>query len=277
MQKFVLLLAVLILSGCATLRGDRVQERPDFGKYFGDAGVEGTFVLYDLNADRYLVYNPARAETPFIPASTYKIFNSLVALETGVVADENEVLPWDGVERGWSRWDKDQSMRHAIRYSALWFYQKMARRIGEERMQHWVDAAGYGNQNIGGGIDLFWLTGDLRITPVEQVELLVRLYRGDLPFSERSIDIVRDIIVLEETEDYVLRGKTGWANAFTPEVGWFVGYLTTDDGVYFFATNIDILNNKMGEDEKARIGVTKQILRDLKLLPMSEPDATIGG
>lgn len=243
--------------------GSNWQERPDFGKYFQKAGVKGTFLLYDIKQNKYLVYNPQRAISPFIPASTYKIFNSLVALETSVVRDENEVIKWDGVKRDILAWNKDQTMRTAIKDSIVWFYQKLARRIGQQRMQHYINLANYGNRDISGGIDRFWLEGGLRITPKEQIDFLVKLYQNKLPFSQRSIEIVKDIIINEKTSDYVLRGKTGWGTAVKPQVGWYVGYLERGSDVYFFAINMDIAKP---EDVKARIAITKSILQDLGLI-----------
>lgn len=239
------------------------QERPDFGKYFQQAGVNGTFLLYDLKQDKYLVYNLKRANTPFVPASTFKIFNSLVALETGVIRDENEVIKWDGIQRDFPEWNKDQTMRTAIKDSVVWFYQELARRIGQERMQHYINLANYGNRDISGGIDRFWLQGGLRTTALQQIDFLVKLYQNQLPFSQRTMNIVKDIIINEKTNNYVLRGKTGWAREVTPQRGWYVGYLERGDDVYFFALNLDVIKPS---DTKARLEITKSILQDLKLV-----------
>ncbi len=237
----------------------RVQERSDFAKYFNEVGVEGEFVLYDLKRDQYLVYNLARSNRGYIPASTFKIFNALVALETGVIRDENETLKWDGVTRSVAAWNQDHSLRSGFKVSAVWFYQEMARRIGQERMQHYVNLVGYGNKDLRGGIDLFWLTGELRITPREQIAFLVRLYQNKLPFSQRTMDLVKDIFIFEQGEGYVLRAKTGWAG----QVGWFVGYVERGEQTYFFALNIDVVKN---DDANARISIAKNILRDLNLI-----------
>ncbi|MEK7727410.1 MAG: class D beta-lactamase [candidate division KSB1 bacterium] len=236
-----------------------MQERSDFAKHFTEASVEGAFVLYDLQRDKYFVHDLARSNRGFVPASTFKIFNALVALETGVLRDENETLQWDGVTREVAAWNQDHSLRSGFKVSAVWFYQEMARRIGPERMQHYVNLAGYGNRDIRGGIDLFWLTGELRITPREQIDFLVRLYQNRLPFAQSTLTMVKDIFIFEQNENYVLRGKTGWAG----KTGWFVGYVERKEAVYFFATNIDIAKD---EDVKARIAVTKNILRDLRLI-----------
>ena len=234
-----------------------------YDEIFKEFGVNGSIIIYDLNNDMATYYNYKRLDSVFLPASTFKIFNSLVALETGVIKDENEIIKWDGVDRGWSSWNKDHNLRSAIKVSAVWFYQELARRIGEERMQKFINIVDYGNRNIGGGIDMFWLTGDLRITPHQQIDFLKRLYNNNLPFSQRAINIVKDILILEETDNYILRGKTGWADKPDPDIGWFVGYLEQNNNVYFFATNIDILKN---EDSKKRVELTKAVLRSINLL-----------
>jgi beta-lactamase class D len=239
------------------------QERVDFEKYFQQAGVKGSFVIYNLKKNQYLAYNPKRVNTGFLPASTFKIFNSLVALETGVIKDENQVIKWDGVKREVAEWNQDQTMRSAIKYSAVWFYQELARRIGEKRMQYYMNLANYGNRNISGGIDKFWLEGELRITSKQQIDFLVKLYRNQLPFSRRSINIVKDILINEKTNNYVLRGKTGIVRGVTQQIGWYVSYIESKNNVNFFAINIDLVKS---DDAKARIAITKRILKDMGLL-----------
>jgi beta-lactamase class D len=240
-----------------------LHSRADFEKYFQQAGVKGSFILYNLKKNQYLVYNTERVNSAVLPASTFKIFNSLVALETGVIKDENQVIKWDGVKREIEEWNQDQTMRSAIKYSAVWFYQELARRIGEKRMQYYINLANYGNRNISGGIDKFWLEGGLRISPKQQIDFLVKLYRNQLPFSKRSIDVVKDILINEKTNNYVLRGKTGTVSAVTPKIGWYVGYLESKNDVNFFAINLDIIKP---DDAKARIAITKHILSDMNLL-----------
>jgi len=232
-------------------------------KYFDEYGHTGCFVLYDLNKNNSIRYNPQRCEQRFIPASTFKVFNSLAALETGVVKNENDTLKWDGVERSWNEWNKDMDMKHAFKVSAVWFYQEIARRIGEERMQQLIDSNEYGNRNISGGIDLFWLQGGFRVSPDEQVEFLKRLYNNELKFTQRSMDIVKEIMIYEQNENYILRAKTGWGIRFEIQIGWFIGYLERDDNVYFFATNIESKNPEQGY--VSRIEITKKILKELGL------------
>jgi beta-lactamase class D len=139
--------------------------------------------------------------------------------------------------------------------------------VGNEKMQYYVDAAHYGNQNISGQIDTFWLEGGLRISADEQVEFLKRLYQGDLPFSPRSINIVKKILVLEKTESYQLSGKTGSVQRVTPHEGWFVGYLETSGNVYFFATNYESSSSDGFANGDTAREISLDILQSLGLLP----------
>lgn len=245
-----------------------VSQNVDFGRHFQDLGVEGSILIYDANNDRVFQHNPQRNTTAFLPASTFKILNSLISLETGVISDELAILTWDGISRKVFAWNRDLNMREAIKLSAYPFYQVLARRVGHDRMQQWVNQVGYGNQKIGSSddIDKFWLQGELRITPQEQIQFLRRLYKNDLPFSERSISIVKDIMIMEKTPDYTIRGKTGWVgfdDGVRPQVGWLVGYLEKGENVYFFATNIDIRNEK---DPAARLELTRRCFKALAVL-----------
>ncbi|MBD1878042.1 class D beta-lactamase [Coleofasciculus sp. FACHB-T130] len=237
----------------------------DLGRSFRELGIEGSIVVYDQNKNQFYEHNAPRNSTAFFPASTFKIFNALVALETGVIRDEVTVLTWDGIQRNITAWNRDTNLRQGFKDSTVWFYQVLARKIGHERMQKFINQVGYGNRQIGTSeqIDRFWLDGPLKITPKQEIEFLQRLYRNDLPFSQRSLDLVKDIMVREQTPDYVLRGKTGWADSTNPENGWFVGYLEQNKNVYFFATNMDMRNDNDGVN---RIEITRRSLQALGLL-----------
>lgn len=260
MRLKILFLFLLISS---VTKSQTYETVPEFEKFFNNEGVEGSIIIFDYKNNLYKIYNDERNKTEFLPASTFKIINSLIFLETAVIKDADEVIKWDGVERFYNMWNQDQTLRSAFKYSTVWVYQELAQKVGEEKMQYYVDACNYGNKNIGGGIDRFWLDGDIRITPYQQIEFLVKFYENDLPFSERTFNIVKDIFVKEKTDDYTLRGKTGWAIRFKPQTGWFVGYLEREENVYFFATQIAI---EKDEDAKAREKVTRDILAFLGLL-----------
>ncbi|MCX6578934.1 MAG: class D beta-lactamase [Candidatus Aminicenantes bacterium] len=234
-----------------------------FQKVFDEFHVKGTFLLYDLNNDTYSVYDKERAEKAFLPASTFKILNSLIALETGAIKDQCETIEWDRRTWRFDEWNQDQTLQSAFRNSVVWAYQELARRIGKKLMQYWVDKADYGNRNISDQIDTFWLEGELRISARQQLEFLKKLYKNQLPFSQRNMDIVKEIMMVEQEGKYILRGKTGWVSRGTPQIGWFVGWLEKANNVYFFALNIDIVNRK---DVNARIDVAKEVFKELKLI-----------
>ena len=244
-----------------------IMLRPDFKVIFDEQGVEGSILIYDKQKDEYIGYNLPMIDAQYLPASTFKIFNSLVSLETGAIKTESDTLRWDGKDKGRPQWNKDHNMRSAIKYSVVWFYQELARRVGEKRMKDYIDRVGYGNKDISGGIDRFWLTGGLRISSIEQIAFLRKLEANKLPFSQRTIDIVKDIMILDSTDTYLLRGKTGWSAEGEPEIGWFVGYVEAKGKVYFFSTNIIMTGAK---DMAAREAVTRKVLQTLGILKEAE-------
>lgn len=219
---------ILVLTAlCCSCVPETSPER-DLAHFFEDQSIEGSFLLYDSANEEYIRFCADRCEKQFIPASTFKLLNAQIALETGVIEDENEIIAWDGIDRGIPSWNQDHDLRTAMQNSVVWFYEELARRIGLERMQHYVDLVEYGNQDISGESVAFWLEGNLRISQVEQIDFLQKLYREELPFSEDTMRTVKEIIVLEETDYYRLSGKTGWAISVDPDIGWFVGYLERD-------------------------------------------------
>jgi beta-lactamase class D len=163
-------------------------------------------------------------------------------------------------------WNKDQDLKAAFRNSTVPYYQELARRVGGKRMKYWLDKAKYGNADTSGGIDRFWLSGGLRITPEQQIKFLVRLYKNDLPFSTKSIDIVKKIMIAQDTIGFVLRAKTGWSEQDSKSIGWYVGYLETGAGIYFFATCIQCADQENPDFAKARREITLSILKTLTLL-----------
>jgi len=244
----------------------------------------GAFVLYDLNGNRYVRYNEARCRQRFSPFSTFKIPNSLIGLETGVIRDADFVIAWDKQkyppQDDWDRepfvhWKQDHTLRSAIKYSVVWYYRELARMVGERQMKNYVDKFEYGNRNISGGLsspnmfEAFWLRSTLQISANEQIEFLKKFYSGRLAVSSRSTAIVKEILVLEETPVYKLSGKTGGGSLGNGKsLGWFVGYLETKGNVYFFATNIEGPGYEAIRER--RITLTKQILTKLGYLPAQE-------
>jgi beta-lactamase class D len=242
-------------------------EKPEFQKYFKEYDVQGSFVLYDLGKNQYTCYNKQQLDSGFVPASTFKIFNSLVGIETGVIHDENYVIKWDSVKRSYDSWNKDHDLKSAYKNSAYWYYQELARKVGEEKMKFYITKANYGNLDISGGLDQFWLKGKLRITPLQQIEMLRKLYCNELPFSERTFSIVKKIMIEEDTLGYVLRAKTGWGDDKLADIGWYIGYIEKESKVYFFTICVQSKNLINPDFAKCRKLITRKTLANLEVIP----------
>ena len=268
-KLFKLLCVSLILVACA--RGGAVCAQ-DLRQFF--KGTDGCFVLYDLKRERYTRHNAARCRERFSPKSTFKIPNSLIGLETGVIGGADFVIRWDRAQYppdGWDaepfvHWKRDHNLRSAFKYSVVWYYREIAKRVGAERMKEFVAKFDYGNRDTSGELERFWLNETLKISADEQVEFLKKLYTGKLPVSQRSIDTVKEIMVQESAPDYKLSAKTGGGpRAAGLVIGWYVGYVETRGDVYFFAMNIDGPSYLSIRDK--RIEMTRRVLAHLGVLP----------
>ncbi len=258
MKKIVL---VFVFFSSLVISNSQSDEKK-IGQFFGE--FEGTFILYDYNNKTYLKHNPERSKKRFKPCSTFKIPNSLIGLETGVIPDENHVIKWDGEPKFVKAWEKDHDLRTAIEFSVVPYYMELARRVGREKMQSFLDSLNYGNKKIGQE-DYFWLDGSLQISAEEQIVFLVNFYENKLPFSQRSIDIVKDITIREKTESYIWRAKTGMGRINDEKViGWYVGYVEVNDNVFFFAMNVDA--DSFDEVSPIRKQITKDIFKHLQII-----------
>jgi len=229
------------------------------------------FALYDPQHDRFVRYDPARCARRFSPCSTFKIPNTLIGLETGAITGEDFRLAWDPQrdprQPGWpDSWAADQDLASAMRQSVVWFYREIARRIGGGAYPGYLARFDYGNRDISGGVDQFWLANSLTISADEQIRFLERFYRGQLGASPAATDIVKRIIVLEEGDGYRLSGKTGAGRR--PDgsfVGWLVGYVERGTDVYFYALNFD--SPTFEQVMSRRHALVRAALGELGLLP----------
>ncbi|MBX7218700.1 MAG: class D beta-lactamase [Blastocatellia bacterium] len=258
---FVLFLPILLFIGSLSVCAQDREE--DLSKYFH--GHTATFVLFDVKNNKWTRFNKQRSTQRFSPCSTFKIPNSLIGLETGVIADENFVIKWDGVKRSREPWNHDHNLQTAIRDSVVWYYQELARRVGQEKMKHYITAMHYGNEDISGGIDRFWLNDSIKISAEEQVKFLLKLHKNELPVSARSLKIVKDITTLSNAKGVIFRGKTGsWYGDNEGSLGWFVGYVERDGNAYIFAANAeDPAGKVIGPDVRRMV---ETLLKDKGLL-----------
>ena len=227
----------MLFTGLGAAAAETVP-RPEWQRHFDARGVKGTFVLYQPALDRYLVLDPARSRQRFSPASTFKIPNALIGLEVGSITDEHEVFHWDGKPKPLPAWERDHTLATGMRDSVVWMFQEVARRTGKARMREWIDRLEYGNRDLSGGIDLFWLQGGLRVSAVEQVDFLHRLAEGRLPATQRAQRLVREALVVEKTRGYTLYAKTGTTGLVRDPVAWWIGWIERKGKpVAYFAMN----------------------------------------
>lgn len=257
MRKLILPIFLAFLFACgdaaqeesSTVASPDIVERTDWQSAFSDR--DGCMVIYSPNDGVTQVYNSSRAEKGFLPASTFKIFNAMVGLQEMAVMSTQEVIPWDGVDRGWEQWNRDHTVSSALQTSAVWFYQELAGRVGKDAMQKWITEAEYGNGLMGEDVRTFWLDGDLKISAMEQVEFLEKLEGRRLPFDRKHQDAVYRMLPYEQTPAFTVRAKTGWSISDEEQIGWLVGYADFEGGTQIFALNIDLAQNEDGNIRKA--------------------------
>ncbi|GAA0978807.1 hypothetical protein GCM10009551_017670 [Nocardiopsis tropica] len=248
-------------------RGDvAAVERQDLESVFAEAGVEGTFVLHDTRARESTLVGAEAAYERAVPASTFKLANTLIGLETGAVSGLDEVLPHGGGPQPVEAWEQDMSLREAFPASNFPVYQELARRVGHERMAAWVDRFDYGNRDIGGEDveDRFWLDGPLEVSAVEQTEFLASLARSELPVDAAHQEALREIALVEEGDGHALFAKSGWAVDVDPAPGWWVGWVERGEDLYTFALRIE-----MDDDANAELRepLARELLVELGALP----------
>lgn len=255
------LLVVALLSACSS---NNVKQDKSLKKYFDENKVEGCFAIMDNASGKFTVHNLARyRDSSYLPASTFKIVNSLIGLQTGKIVNDSMVIKWDGVTRRVADWNKDLTMYEAFRVSSVYYYQEVARRIGKDTMQFWLDSLGYGTKKIKGAVDSFWLNNTLKVTPDEQLGLVKRLYFDQLPFFKSYQEVVKRAMLFEENTNYRLGYKTGWGfrengNA----IGWVVGWIEENKHPYFFVLNIES-PDKDFDMWTVRMKMLKDILKHL--------------
>lgn len=239
-----LLLVVMFLGACSP---NNVTVEDSLKSFFDSSKVDGCFGLYDNGSGQFTIYNLSRyKDSAYLPASTFKIVNSLVGIETGRIVNEKMVIKWDGVVRKHDNgdtikeWNKDLTMAEAFKVSCVPYYQEVARRIGKDTMQQWLDSLKYGNKKIGNRIDSFWLDNSLKITPDEQLGLVKKLYFGQLGFQKRTQEIVKKVMLQEDNANYKLYYKTGLGYKENGRsIGWVVGWIEENHHPYFFVLNLE--------------------------------------
>ena len=233
-------------------------------RFFDENHVNGTFALFDNGTGQFTIYNLKRyRDSSFLPASTFKVVNSLIGLQTGKITNDSMIIKWDGIERPVKEWNKDLSMYQAFRVSAVPYYQEVARRIGKDTMQFWLDSISYGTKKITTRVDTFWLDNSLKIKPDEELGLVKRLYFNQLPFFEEYQKIVKRAMLFEDNSNYSLSYKTGWGqNEKGNHLAWIVGWIEENKHPYFFVLNFESTDHS-ADIPLIRMKMLKGILKQL--------------
>ena len=226
---------------------------------FGD--YTGSFVLYDQSADKWNIYNMEHASTRVSPNSTYKIYDALLGLESGIITPEHSTFTWNGEPYPFNSWEADQDLTSAIHNSVNWYFQAIDSQAGFEAVRTFLQTINYGNQNTGTNLNLYWTDFSLKISPIEQVELLQDFYQNNFHFDSKNIQAVKKALLLSTTSSGSLYGKTGTGRVNGKDVnGWFIGYIETSNNTYYFATNIQSSSGATGSQATE---ITKSVLSNL--------------
>lgn len=261
---FRFLTLAFIVIACYSCSPNNVNVDDSLGKYFEENNVKGCFGLFNNGNGKFTIYNLDRyTDSAYLPASTFKIVNSLIALQTGVAPNTQMVIKWDGIQRAVADWNKDLTMNEAFRVSAVPYYQEIARRIGRDTMQFWLDSIHYGSTKIKTAVDTFWLDNSLKITPDEQLGLVKKLYFEQLPFYSAYQDSVKAMMLFEDKPQYKLSYKTGWGTKENGnQLGWIVGWIEENRHPYFFVLNIESPDANI-DMPTVRMKILKDILTQL--------------
>lgn len=253
---------LLLMAALYSCSLNNVKEDSSLKKYFDENRVTGCFGLMDNGTGEFTIYNLSRyRDSSYSPASTFKIVNSLIGLQTGKIVNDSMVIKWDSIVRPVAAWNKDLTMYEAFRVSAVPYYQEVARRIGKDTMQFWLDSLNYGTKKITTAVDTFWLDNSLKITPDEQLGLVKRLYFDQLPFHKVYEEAVKRAMIIESNTLYTLAYKTGWSGWDEKNhrhIGWITGWIEENKHPYFF-----VLNLESHEKDFDMVAVREKMLKDL--------------
>ena len=233
----------------------------DLSTYFGE--YEGSFVLYDLENDAWSIHDMEHATLRVAPNSTYKIYDALFGLEEEIITPENSFIAWNGETYPFEAWNADQTLQSAMNSSVNWYFESVDEQLGAANISNYIEEIGYGNENISGDFSTYWIESSLKISPIEQVELLTRLQNNSFGFAPENINAVKDAICLCASDGGTFYGKTGTGRVDGQDVnGWFIGYIETADNTYFFATNIGADSDATGGNATE---ITMSILSDMNI------------
>jgi beta-lactamase class D len=249
--KKILLFFCFLMSGVLSVGAQEIDK--SLLKNFDTA-----LVIYNRSSKTFTNVNPALSARRLPPCSTFKVYNTLIGLELGLMKNPDDPwYRWDGIHRDIEGWNRNLTLREAFQVSAVPAFQILARQIGHDRMKKYIDKMEYGSKNISSGIDVFWLPRQgknaILISADEQAALLNKLLDSQLPFAKQNVSILRDIMEVAKTDKGTLYGKTGSGMASDGKwnLGWFVGFLEHREITYVVACNITGGESPSGKTARA--------------------------
>jgi beta-lactamase class D len=216
----------------------------------------GCFLLLDLTTGVTQVSEAQSCDVPTSPASTFKIPNSLIGLETGVTANADAIRHFDPEKHDYAEWGReDLTLTEAVRQSVVWYFRELAAEVGPERMQQMLDRLDYGNARIGDDVTMFWLDGTLTISGREQLDFLRRMWTGELDVAPEHVQTLEGILAqpLRNLETRVsdpstfeaawsseieAQFKTGTNDYENGSVTWWVGRLQSQQRDVIFVSRV---------------------------------------
>ena len=195
------LIPVFASNTSASLPKDAVIQTDDLSDFFAD--YDGCFVLYDSYNNTWDIYNETLATKRFSPNSTYKIYSALFALENGTIAPNASTLSWNGQPYPFPTWNQDQTLTSAMQNSVNWYFQMLDQKADFDAIKEFYKRIGYGNHNLSGGVSEYWLESSLKISAVEQAELLRKLYTNEFQFDNQNVQAVKDSLKLSTSDQSV--------------------------------------------------------------------------
>ena len=259
-----------VLISCQVTKPDFLSQPKDIIPLSGseNSNLEVAVALFDMRNEKWYYYNDELLKNRYSPASTFKIPNSIIGLQTRAVKSIDEIWNWDSIVRQNENWNKDHSMSMAFKNSTVWYYQKLAKEIGNNRMKNYLKKFDYGNQQIGDSIHQFWLNGNLQISPLEQLSFLYKLKSKKLDLREEVYEQLKKIMFVETIGGANIYAKTGWGFDGKKDIGWYVGYVEKNNNTYLFSTLLLSDNfEKVDNFGLKRIEITKRAFQLAKIIP----------
>ncbi len=265
-MKRILAIPIVLCLSLHSLHGQVNLKGP-----FKDCKINGSITIYDYKAQKWISSDIDDSNIPTLPASTFKIINTLIALESGVIQNENEIINWPGatdtLKYGYRpKIYHDISLKEAFRVSAGWAYVELAKKIGKEKYKAYLTACDYGNVDLSIDDPDFWNFGNFAISPANQIKILIGVFEETLPFKKESFGILKEMMIVEKTASFTMRAKTGWTRDGGKDTGWWIGYVEKKDNVFFFATRLikdrEVSNKNFG---KCRKQITRAILKQMNV------------